>query len=477
VGKSTLALSSVNPLCIDVDRGMYRVEKRYQVPSLQVENYQQVLDLLNSSELDGFDTVVIDTLGKLVDCMGEYVAKNNPKYRQSNGQLTQQGWGQIKIEFRALIKLINGRNKSVIFVAHESEEKEGDITKKRPDVSGSARKDIVKELDFMGYMEMSGNKRTISFSPSGAYYAKNSIGLDTVIEVPGIQAANSFIKDVVVSAIKNRREQDKAQAGPYDELVKTIDGIISGIQDIETLNGAYEKLTALETVWDSKLYAKSKITEAAKALSAKWDKTANRFIVTAAPKAGNAAPAEPPPPPSADNAAGAASPARTASAAAAPAAPAAATNNPPPVPGNNDLAARRKELGQELIAVMTTQTPDDLNFFTDGERQSVRALLAKAGAHPQGIALVEGMIKKWEEELEARKAAYKPVPFEDPQEADSLPAMYSEPEPDDGFVDDIPWEHDAPPKKPAGRRSLPEEYRSRTKDKAETAAATELDIF
>jgi GTPase SAR1 family protein len=93
VGKTTLALSSVNPVCIDVDRGMYRVERRYQVPSLQVESYQQVLELLNSNELDGFNTIVIDTLGKMIDCMGEYVAKNNPKYRQSNGQLTQQGWG------------------------------------------------------------------------------------------------------------------------------------------------------------------------------------------------------------------------------------------------------------------------------------------------------------------------------------------------------------------------------------------------
>jgi hypothetical protein len=91
---------------------------------------------------------------------------------------------------------------------------------------------------------------------------------------------------------------------------------------------------------------------------------------------------------------------------------------------------RRKELGEKLIAIMTTQSPDDLDFFTDAEKQSVRTLLAEAGPHPQGIALVEGMITKWEEELEARKAAYVPVPFGDPQEA----------EPDDGFVDDVPWE-------------------------------------
>jgi hypothetical protein len=285
VGKTTLALSSVNPVCIDVDRGMYRVEKRYQVPSLQVESYQQVLDLLNSNELDGFGTIVIDTLGKLIDIMGEYIGKHYPKCRQSNGQLTQQGWGQLKVEFHGLLKLINGKNKSVIFVAHETEEREGDVTKKRPDIPGSSRKNIVKELDFMGYMEMSGNKRTISFSPSSAYYAKNSMGLESVIEIPGIQTTNSFIKNIVVSAIRNRREQDKDQAGPYDEVIKQIDNLANAAKDIAAVNEACEKIAALDHIWDSKLYAWSKIGEAAKALGGTWDKTAKRFTGAAAPQA------------------------------------------------------------------------------------------------------------------------------------------------------------------------------------------------
>jgi hypothetical protein len=468
-GKTTLALSGVNPVCIDVDRGMYRVEKRYQVPSLQVENYQQVLDLLNSSELNEFDTIVIDTLGKLVDCMGEYVAKNNPKYRQGNGQLTQQGWGQIKIEFRALIKLINGRNKSVIFVAHESEEKEGDVSKKRPDVSGSARKDIVKELDFMGYMEMSGNKRTISFSPSSAYYAKNSMGLDAVIEVPGIQAANSFIRDVVVSAIRTRREQDEAQAGPYNELIKTIDGIINTVKDITVLNEAYEELIGLDHIWDSKLYAKSKISEAAKALSAVWDKAANRFAVPETPKPKDSATvsAETPSHPLTENTAGTA--------------PASAV----PASDKSGLIARRKELGQELIAIMTTQNPDFFDFFTDEEKQSVKALLSKTGPYPQGIAIVQGLIDKWREELQKRKASFVPIPFDDVpvdgwenQEDPSGEEMAGETEADDGFEDDVPWRKDTPPKKPSGSRFLSEEFQSRINNKAGTAAAgNELDIF
>jgi hypothetical protein len=348
VGKSTLALSSVNPVCIDVDRGMYRVEKRYQVPSLQVENYQAVLDLLSSNELDGFDTIVIDTLGKLVDCMVDYVGKNTPKYRQSNGQLTQQGWGQLKVEFRALVKLIIGKNKSVIFVAHESEEKEGEKTKKRPDVSGSARKDIVKELDFMGYMEMSGDKRTISFSPTDTHYAKNSMGLDAVIGIPEIGIGNTFIKDVVVSAIKNRKEQDNVHAGHYDELIKNINDIISSVKDTASLNEAYGKITALPHIWDSKLYAWSKITEAAKPHGAAWDKAVKQFTGPETPKQDVNPGGHSPGPPVNENAA------------------------PPPA---SPVERACQEAVTELYNIMKSVTEAGGRYFTEDEYKSVHEKL------------------------------------------------------------------------------------------------------
>jgi hypothetical protein len=166
-----------------------------------------------------------------------------------------------------------------LFVAHESEEKEGDVTKKRPDVSGSARKDIVKELDFMGYMEMSGNKRTISFSPSGSYYAKNCLGLDAIIEIPDIAAANSFIRDVVVASLEKKKEEDAAMAAPYEETINSIDGIVKAVKDIASLNEAFEKISGIKPIWDSKIYAWQKITAKAKEIGAAYDKAKKSFNV------------------------------------------------------------------------------------------------------------------------------------------------------------------------------------------------------
>ena len=204
-GKTTLALSADKPVLIDLDRGLYRVEKRFQCPSLQVENYQQILDLINSDELRPFNTIVIDTLGKLVDRMGDFVARQNPKFKQGDGTLSMKAWGAIKVQFIALVKQIFNSNKSVIFVAHEKEDKDGDIRFVRPDVSGSSGKDIVKELDLMGYMEMKGNKRTVSFTPNEKYYAKNALNLPPVIEVPDTASGNTFFQDKIVAAVAESR--------------------------------------------------------------------------------------------------------------------------------------------------------------------------------------------------------------------------------------------------------------------------------
>jgi hypothetical protein len=109
------------------------------------------------------------------------------------------------------------------------------------------------------------------------------MGLDSVIEIPEIKTSNSFIRDVVVAAIKRRKEQDEAQAGPYEDVINAIDSIVSTAKNVIALNEAYGQLTELAHVWDSKIYAWSKIQEKAREIGTTWDKAAKRFIGPAAP--------------------------------------------------------------------------------------------------------------------------------------------------------------------------------------------------
>lgn len=278
-GKTTLALSADKPVLIDLDRGLYRVEKRFQCPSLQVENYQQILDLLKSGELAPFNTIVIDTLGKLVDRMGDYVARQNPKFKQGDGTLSMKAWGAIKVQFTALVKQFFNSNKSVIFVAHEKEDKDGDIRFVRPDVSGSSGKDIVKELDLMGYMEMKGNKRTVSFTPNEKYYAKNALNLPPVIEVPDTASGNTFFQDKIVAAVAEKRRQEAELLADYESLKNIIETKVGEIKDIAGLNEIYGEIRGLQVIWDSQFFANKLLKEKSVELKAKYSKETGKFEV------------------------------------------------------------------------------------------------------------------------------------------------------------------------------------------------------
>lgn len=66
IGKSTLALSAPNPLHIDVDFGIDRIEPRYRKPYIQPKSYDEILGDLTPMNLQDFDTLVFDTGGKLM---------------------------------------------------------------------------------------------------------------------------------------------------------------------------------------------------------------------------------------------------------------------------------------------------------------------------------------------------------------------------------------------------------------------------
>ena len=280
LGKTTLALSSPNPLLIDFDGGLRRVSKQHQLDSVQVESYQNLLDILLKEDISGYKTIIIDTLGKVIDRIADWLADSNPKVKQADGQLSMKGWGSVKLEFQKLLKLLDTKNKSVIFVAHSREEKDGDLTKMRPDVSGSSGKDIVKELDFMGFMSMKGGKRTIDLMPNEQYYAKNSLGLNSFLEFPVITAKNDFLSKAIFEAYADKLEKDSELVEKYNSLLMVIDTKIDSLTNLEEINIYYkEELGKLEKIWSSELYEKHKLLEKTKELNIEFDKKTKEFKV------------------------------------------------------------------------------------------------------------------------------------------------------------------------------------------------------
>ena len=281
-GKSTRALSAPNPVMIDADKGMTRVERRYQAPSLPLESFDQVLRVFEAGELKPFDSIIFDTAGKLVDRIGDYVMDKNPKARQGNGSLTMQGWGEVKKEFSNLLSRLQASGKNVIFIAHEREETQGDQKIVRPDIAGSSGKELVKELDFMGYMEVVNDRRTICFSPSERFYAKNSIGLTNRIEVPTLleETPNKFIENEIIERTKQRKLEDDRVAEEYENLVYTNQLRIDAIEGPEDAQAILTELKQ-ETphIWDSYMVLRNYLHGKLQEKGIHYDKKAGEFYM------------------------------------------------------------------------------------------------------------------------------------------------------------------------------------------------------
>lgn len=187
MGKSTLALSAPEPLLVDFDGGINRVDYEFIKDTVQVEKYEDILSLLNENDLSPYETLIIDTGGKMLDAMGEYIIRLNPKMAKRNGSLTLEGYGQRKREFTSLMKLIDSKKKNIVFVAHRQTEKQGELTRYVPLFGGSNYDSLATELDLIGYLVADDRKRTITFDPTSESEGKNTCNMPAVMEIPSLK--------------------------------------------------------------------------------------------------------------------------------------------------------------------------------------------------------------------------------------------------------------------------------------------------
>ena len=212
IGKTTLALSAPKPLLLDTDNGIHRVQSEYRADCVQVKSYEDILEVLEE-DLSDYETIVIDTLGELVNFMLKYFADKDKSLITRGGTYNIKIWGFIKQEFQNLKMKLQLLNKHLIFVSHTKEDKDGETKNYRMDVAGSTSETVTKILDFLGFCEMLGKSRSVSFTPSARFYAKNSIELNDYLEIPQLKTGdkNDFLtKEVIEPTIAKRKQESEA---------------------------------------------------------------------------------------------------------------------------------------------------------------------------------------------------------------------------------------------------------------------------
>lgn len=237
IGKTTVALSAPKPLLIDVDKGIDRVRVNERKDFSQPLNYEELLQDLNS-DLSEYETLVLDTGGKLLDLMKPYVIKQDSKNGQKDGQtLSIKGYGAVGKEFARLTDYIAYTlNKHVVIVFHAKEDKDGEATKLRILVEGSTKDNVWQPTDLGGFIEMYNGKRTVGFDNCERYYAKGTHGIKGVREIPDLENPNNkndFLTKLfaemdnnTINEAKFYEEDKKEYEKVMNEITPLIDNMI-----------------------------------------------------------------------------------------------------------------------------------------------------------------------------------------------------------------------------------------------------------
>ena len=285
-GKTTLALSTPKPLLFDFDGGVHRVNFAHlsNVGTVQIESYQDFLDVLEKEDLSDFETFVIDTGGKCLDYTADYIIRRNPKLGKSNGTLTLQGYGERKAEFSALCKRISLMNKHILFVAHRETRTDGDEVRYVPLFGGSNYDSLVTELDLVGYLEANGRKRVITFDPTSRNDGKNTCNLPSTMDIPVIvdesgnpTGNNNFFFERIIQPYIKRLESRKVEGIQYNEVIENIKEQVEQITDELSANDFVQRIDHIKHIGTSRLMAAKLVRERCTQLGLKFNSKAKVY--------------------------------------------------------------------------------------------------------------------------------------------------------------------------------------------------------
>ena len=99
-GKSTVALSAPKPLLLDFDNGVKRMNMAHleNIDTVQVTSWNDV-QLVLQEDLSVYQTIVVDTIGKMMDFI--------ITYKCGTRQPSIRDWGGINAEFSWMTRTLS----------------------------------------------------------------------------------------------------------------------------------------------------------------------------------------------------------------------------------------------------------------------------------------------------------------------------------------------------------------------------------
>lgn len=279
IGKTTLALSAPKPLLIDLDEGVSRVEARHRTDTAIVKNYNELVEDLSNADLSKYETIVIDTGGKLLEMLKPIVISEDHKNGKKDGNLSLQGYGAVKKKFRTFIDFVKSLGKHLVLVFHATEVDVGnDTTGLRIRIEGSSKDEIWDDIDIGGFIEMNNQKRQIGFSNCDRYYAKGTHGVHGLFQIPKLEKTSK--NDFLTQLFKKVQDDLDDEVKEYERYQNVMDEIMPKISQCENaiqINEVFDVIKNANHVLTSKEELWFALSERAKIIGAKFVKESGKF--------------------------------------------------------------------------------------------------------------------------------------------------------------------------------------------------------
>lgn len=271
MGKTTLACSAPNPVLFDFDNGVDRLRSDHVVPTVQVRSWQDALDALEEVRNNGaeFDTIIVDTASKMIDCITTHVCgERNPQIQQ---------WGIINTTFKTYLRSVQSLGKNVVFVAQREVEKSGDVTRYVPQFRASNYKDVLCDLNVCAYLEMvtvqGKDVRQLTFDPTARSEGKNTAGFAPAYIIPTLAEGqpNTFLAERFAEYYQRQDEKDQQRAASlrkFDELSEEVECCT----DAPSLNDIVSNIAKAKLPGDVKVRIRQVVTNHAAKLGLTFNK-------------------------------------------------------------------------------------------------------------------------------------------------------------------------------------------------------------
>ena len=253
VGKTTFATSAPNPFALDCDNSTKRIDAEHQVSTLPVRKYEDVLSLLDSRELDGFQTCIVDAFGMMVGMCHDYV-KKKPKMSDP-----RKSWPETTSEMSSMFRSFKARGMHFVGLIHATDNEVDGKRQVRPVSAGKPLNEISYLADIYGLMYLEDRKRYFEVFPHGMYQfpAKGNKILGDRIEIPELVVGakhDQFTRLIInpyLAFHRAKAAKSAVQLEAYTKLVESQAQMIASVIDIDQMNVCYAELKGMPEIGDS----------------------------------------------------------------------------------------------------------------------------------------------------------------------------------------------------------------------------------